>query len=660
MLETPTYVAISYTWGEPGGEGVVNINGVPHQVRRNLWEFLIILRSRWQNVCIWVDALCIKQDDPLEKGQQVQMIGRIFRNARRVSIWLGESSSYTKMYFCAASIAPTKPGEAYGLGRAPRIEKWPSFGPQEREALRMALAELLRRPYWTRAWIIQECISNQELVLHSGQYTATWKQFAELSYEIWIHTVNQQHWTRDLEIAWHNYRSIERCRNGLGSRGFDLHTLRDFHPRACVDKRDTIYAFMELLEEAKPRNSARLTVDYTISMATLYIRACHAHFSTSQVSYTKTLRELRDDLMLSNEDLDTAIRAVIDPKELFLPLRYFETLCEGIDNKPFSLRPNHQDPDREYNINELYAADFETLATGTLKDGGRRLPPPRWWDSMLQDADSRGIESCLLTYLWPYRVQRRCPSSVDHQVDTTLHLPRCSYGKHREVAEMRRRCRDDSLPLFRPPTMPIMTTKRLVEQELSHRATPPSSPTYYHPSSPSPLKLPPHHPLTNPPQPLRLTPLHHPPLRIPTNLTIHKIHAPILLPIPPLLHRQPQPPIQRRNQPRRTPLPSTLERYIHLRNRLKRLGSRMSAQLSLDDARVRCEAQNAVFGVQSFVESDGEQDIGDLGLIVCFERDIVLVLWVGDAPAAVDGVVGLFGLREGVVGLGEGMVGPAD
>ena len=86
----------------------------------------------------------------------------------------------------------------------------------------------------------------------------------------------------------------------------------------------------------------------------------------------------------------------------------------------------------------------------------------------------------------------------------------------------------------------------------------------------------------------------------------------------------------------------------------------MSAQLSLDDARVRCEAQNAVFGVQSFVESDGEQDIGDLGLIVCFERDIVLVLWVGDAPAAVDGVVGLFGLREGVVGLGEGMVGPAD
>ena len=67
-----------------------------------------------------------------------------------------------------------------------------------------------------------------------------------------------------------------------------------------------------------------------------------------------------------------------------------------------------------------------------------------------------------------------------------------------------------------------------------------------------------------------------------------------------------------------------------------------------------------MFGVQSFIEGDREQDIGDFGLVVCFERDITFFLWVGDAPAAVDGVIRLFGLREGVVGLGEAVVGPAD
>ena len=397
--ESPPYDAISYTWGEPGNEGVVYIDGIRYRVRRNLWDFLNILRSPSQHVCLWVDALCIKQNNPVEKGQQVQMIGCIFRNARRVSIWLGESSPYTKVYFCAASAVRLDPRKGWRDILFQGTKQWNSRKRQERQMLNMAFMELFQRPYWTRAWIIQECILNQELVLHCGQYTATWIQFAAVSQETWDHSGAYENWTKDKERGWRNCRRIDECRYYRDLDEFDLNTLLKFQPRNCVDRRDTIYAFMELLEEAKPDNSARLIVDYTISMATLYIRVCHAHFSTSQLRYTEAVRDLKDDLKLTDGDLDCAIRAVIDPSELFLPLRYFKAPLEGVNNKPLSLHPNRQDPDREYNILELYAADFERLATGTLKDGGRRLPPPRWWEHLFPAASFEDFESGLVASL---------------------------------------------------------------------------------------------------------------------------------------------------------------------------------------------------------------------------------------------------------------------
>jgi hypothetical protein len=38
---------------------------------------------------LWVDAVCINQLDPVEKGHQVAQMGRIYENAERVVVWLG-------------------------------------------------------------------------------------------------------------------------------------------------------------------------------------------------------------------------------------------------------------------------------------------------------------------------------------------------------------------------------------------------------------------------------------------------------------------------------------------------------------------------------------------------------------------------------------------
>jgi hypothetical protein len=44
---------------------------------------------------LWIDQLCIDQDNNVEKGPQIQLMGDIYRNAERVVIWLGVDRRYT-------------------------------------------------------------------------------------------------------------------------------------------------------------------------------------------------------------------------------------------------------------------------------------------------------------------------------------------------------------------------------------------------------------------------------------------------------------------------------------------------------------------------------------------------------------------------------------
>jgi hypothetical protein len=38
---------------------------------------------------LWIDALCINQDDVNERTQQVRMMGDVYSSAEQVIIWLG-------------------------------------------------------------------------------------------------------------------------------------------------------------------------------------------------------------------------------------------------------------------------------------------------------------------------------------------------------------------------------------------------------------------------------------------------------------------------------------------------------------------------------------------------------------------------------------------
>ena len=55
-------------------------------VRKNLWEALNQLQSESQELTIWIDAICINQNDLAERSEQVCKMKSIFEQAKQVMV----------------------------------------------------------------------------------------------------------------------------------------------------------------------------------------------------------------------------------------------------------------------------------------------------------------------------------------------------------------------------------------------------------------------------------------------------------------------------------------------------------------------------------------------------------------------------------------------
>ncbi|KAK6071048.1 heterokaryon incompatibility protein [Seiridium cupressi] len=83
------YEALSYIWGDPTVTQPVIVDGNEMQVTTNLKAALRHLRSDQKPRTLWVDAICINQQDDREKSAQVPMMGKIFQQATSVLAWFG-------------------------------------------------------------------------------------------------------------------------------------------------------------------------------------------------------------------------------------------------------------------------------------------------------------------------------------------------------------------------------------------------------------------------------------------------------------------------------------------------------------------------------------------------------------------------------------------
>jgi hypothetical protein len=80
------YDALSYAWGSTLDKKTIQLNGTLFLVTQNLHSALRHLQGGEEARKIWIDAICIDQDNTNERSHQVQVMGRIYKNTRQVII----------------------------------------------------------------------------------------------------------------------------------------------------------------------------------------------------------------------------------------------------------------------------------------------------------------------------------------------------------------------------------------------------------------------------------------------------------------------------------------------------------------------------------------------------------------------------------------------
>ncbi|TGJ82702.1 hypothetical protein E0Z10_g6056 [Xylaria hypoxylon] len=165
------YMTLSYVWGEAEGaqKKSILLNGEPFLVLPNLYSALLQLRRTQrvqQGFKLWIDAICINQEDFVERGKQVGRMREIFASAWHVVIWLGTEADDSTLAVTALrwlAMRSRGPGPLEGLYRegkkidlSPFFIAWAKAKSAWKEEVYTALFNLLTRPYWQRTWILQE------------------------------------------------------------------------------------------------------------------------------------------------------------------------------------------------------------------------------------------------------------------------------------------------------------------------------------------------------------------------------------------------------------------------------------------------------------------------------------------------------------------------
>ncbi|KAG6354999.1 hypothetical protein INS49_004080 [Diaporthe citri] len=90
------FVALSYVWGDQTHKKTISLNGSRFEVGSNLHEALLSLRNslevKSRALKVWIDAICINQDDLQERATEVQKMELIYSEALVVRAWLGNPS----------------------------------------------------------------------------------------------------------------------------------------------------------------------------------------------------------------------------------------------------------------------------------------------------------------------------------------------------------------------------------------------------------------------------------------------------------------------------------------------------------------------------------------------------------------------------------------
>ena len=246
------YEAISYTWGNVAQRQSIFVDHGESelQIGPSCYSALRNLRKKNYNRDIWIDAICIDQENLEERSKQVRIMDSIYRQASRVIAYLGEETTGSRVLFqelAEVDASLSIPSTATLTRERPK------------EMVSQELASLFERPWFRRVWVLQEAHVNKVLFM-CGSTAASWSALVEC---LWGY--------QDHEIPALAFRMQWRKPVIYSDARFTLWGLL-YDSRHCLatDPRDKVFALRSLMGNQKAELDK--LVDYTRSVEQTFIR----------------------------------------------------------------------------------------------------------------------------------------------------------------------------------------------------------------------------------------------------------------------------------------------------------------------------------------------------------------------------------------------------
>ncbi|KAF4624711.1 hypothetical protein G7Y89_g13459 [Cudoniella acicularis] len=247
---TSEHVCLSYTWGKGTGPRRICLNG---------YQFVI-------------DAVCINQEDSAERNKQVSMMAKIYSQAKLVVVYLGHGmSTITSAVEWAGKLDVNQlrqlvaNGQADWKSRLIQSKEYEDFAKEHLknpslEVLR-GMENLYRLPYWSRAWIKQEVLLNQNIQLYYGGSKCSMADFVAISQS--LASIGSGLWNTVCRLD--SYRLTQPSSKAADQRIL-LDLIIQYSTSDCTNFHDHIYAFLSLAVDGKD-----FPIDYLCSDLELWL-----------------------------------------------------------------------------------------------------------------------------------------------------------------------------------------------------------------------------------------------------------------------------------------------------------------------------------------------------------------------------------------------------
>ena len=306
------YEALSYVWGLSTDKAHIRCNGVQLSITQTLHDALSAIRSENNERKLWVDQLCINQDDIAERNQQVSIMGDIYRSAERVVVWLGPADDETPvlwdLLYKLGELRHFDGSETYQLplghrhddinptqdesqsvqhaaksGDKPALPDLPPGSAPEWQAME----RFFRRAWFLRTWTFQEVVLSQRCELVCGSYKMPWIDLADASKAIAMAGYDKYLDHAQIGISIVQVQRVRLCEREYSALRSLLEANRS---RAATDPKDKIYALRGVIE---PQVADKIQVNYEAPLGETYAAAVKTCIETGNALTVLGSKEYR-------------------------------------------------------------------------------------------------------------------------------------------------------------------------------------------------------------------------------------------------------------------------------------------------------------------------------------------------------------------------------